>query len=474
MLKNPQTVSANKWVSYWVYLETTPMNLVGARLLQVGVGLTILFRWITELRFTQYFYGPEGVGMGSTVGWLGNVGFQVDAWAFSYYGVWVWVGLWGLGALGLVLGYQTRVAACLALVGYLFAETRSITHDGGDNILRIVLLFMVFLLDRSTLQSIQTPNPTSRVHMAVFVHNLAVLAIYAQICLLYMVSGSTKLSGEVWFNGTALYYVSHVDWFAPPWAWLQEAYKNAWIVTLGTYAALLYQVGFPFMLLHRWHIAWVVLGIGFHLGIGVSMGLVSFSMAMIALIMFTLRDSEWAKLQAWSRQFSRNQTQILYIDGFCRHCVAIGQAIGRLDWLGNVEIRSFRHEDSFRQYGITPAQMEKAMHLVKVSPRQNASVDQSLSVNSPTQTHPNGHTLEIRSGYTAVVALGKALPILWLVYPGLLWAQRLGLGERLYTFLAKNRKVVPDSSLCLGSTDSCALNPNHSTKPGPLAGDPDA
>ncbi|MPY67939.1 hypothetical protein F8S09_14855 [Deinococcus sp. SDU3-2] len=270
-------------------LESKLFNTVGVRLLQIFVGSAIAYRCLTELAYVPYFYGQAGPMMSGTGSLLGpHLGAAVDQLVYSPLGIYLFFGLWLAGGLGLVLGYKPRLATLLALVGYLWAEARSITHDGGDNVLRIVLLYMLLLR-----------TSPGRAGPGRFFHNLAVIGIYVQLCLLYFVAGTLKLDGDVWKNGTALYYVTQVNWFTPPWPWMQELFKNPWVVTAATYSAVIYQVGFPFMLFNRFHLVWVPIGLAFHLGIGVAMGLVSFSLAMMGLVLFTVRDSEWAALAGW-------------------------------------------------------------------------------------------------------------------------------------------------------------------------------
>lgn len=273
-------------------LEFRLFNTVGVRLLQIFVGSAIAYRGLTELAYVPYLYGQDGPMMSGTGSLLGpQLGTVVDQLVYSPPGTGLFFGLWLAGGLGLVLGYKPRLATFLALLGYLWAEARSITHDGGDNVLRIVLLYMLFLR-----------TSPGRAGPGRFFHNLAVIGIYLQLCLLYFVAGTLKLDGDVWKNGTALYYVTQVNWFTPPWPWLQELFKNPWVVTAATYSAVIYQLGFPFMLLNRFHLVWVPVGLAFHLGIGVAMGLVSFSLAMMGLVLFTVRDSEWAALAGWAER----------------------------------------------------------------------------------------------------------------------------------------------------------------------------
>jgi Vitamin K-dependent gamma-carboxylase len=169
-----------------------------------------------------------------------------------------------------------------------------------------VLLHMVFMLES---QQFGTAKG-----FKVFLHNLAVAATIVQLCIVYFNAGTMKLQGDVWVNGTALYYVMHVNMYAENWSWLRGLMKNPIAVALGSYTALIYQVGFPFMLTNRFHLPWLTIGLGFHLGIVLLMGLTTFGTVMITLALFTVRDSEWLAIQNLVQQgrqfFSRRHKSV--------------------------------------------------------------------------------------------------------------------------------------------------------------------
>lgn len=290
-------ISRVRDVSLLSVLESRPFNLVGARYLQIGIGLAVLFRVTTEVRFAGYFYSVDGTATNSASHLFGQpLGYLVDSlfsvppgpYAFSFF--------WGLAALGMIVGKYPRLSVAVVLCCLLIERTLTVIQDGGDNLAAILLFYMLFLHPKLTRPDQITKGPRT------FLHNVAVLAIYLQVCILYLVSGTAKLSGEMWPNGTGIYYVLHTEAFSPPWIWVQNLFKVPFIVTIASYLTIIYQLGFPFMVLNRLHLAWVVIGIGLHLSIGIAMGLVPFSMIMISAIIFSVRDSEW---NAMYRFFSR-------------------------------------------------------------------------------------------------------------------------------------------------------------------------
>ncbi|MFF4245975.1 HTTM domain-containing protein [Streptomyces sp. NPDC001822] len=119
--------------------------------------------------------------------------------------------------------------------------------------------------------------------LANLAHNIALLVIMAEVCLIYATAGWYKIQGTRWQDGTAIYYPLKLDYFAP-WPGLSGLVaSSALIVMVMTYATVIVQVAFPFTLFNRRvKNVLLVLMIGEHAGIAVLLGLPFFSMAMIA------------------------------------------------------------------------------------------------------------------------------------------------------------------------------------------------
>lgn len=412
--------------SFFNILESQPFNRIGIRLLQIGVGGVILYRTVTELPFAQYLYGPNGAAIGSTITLLGPIGVWVDAVFYSTWGVYLTLALWGLGGLGLILGFRPRLSTLLALMGSLLVELRNNTSDGGDNILRLLLLYMLFFYPHLEQHSAIGSGT------AVFFHNIGVVAVYAQLIILYLVSATTKLQGEAWINGTAVYYVTQLDSYGPPWAPVRELFKNPWIATLATYSTIFYQMFFPAMLLAppTWKIFWTVFGILLHLNFAILMGLVTFSTVMISLLLFTLRDKEWALIVRITKRWIPKLT--VFVDSNCAYCNRAGRWIDRMDLLGLCRVTSYRTDMSFGRYNLDFEAVDREMHVVRQL----------------------GDKYRIFRGFDAVVALMKHLPPLWPVLPIAALLQVSGLGPKLYRWLADHRVLVT-AGTCQG--ESCPI-----------------
>jgi hypothetical protein len=278
----------------WSWLAETPHQLPGIRLLQRAIGVELLFRVVTEAPFALYLWGPHGLGWGSTQPVLGpTLGGLVDRVFASEIGTLAVLGVLAIGALGLLAGYRTDIATALALGAFLLLEQRlPYLPDGGDLITRLVLIYLLFVLPAGA--------KPARGSVAVWLHNVAVLAIGLQVVVLYAESGLIKAYGDKWQHGTAMYYVSQLEWmFLRP---AREWFKDPLITTTGTYASLLYEVLFPVAIISPLKLWWLGFGILLHLAIGILMGLTTFSIVMLGLLLFFISDAEYARLWAWAQR----------------------------------------------------------------------------------------------------------------------------------------------------------------------------
>jgi hypothetical protein len=275
----------------WDWLSRDPHQRKGLRALQVCVGLMFLFRASTEGGFSSYLWGPHGIGTGSTRDFLlpSAASFADRIFTFSS-GPYLLVGLMALAAAGLVFGVQTRWSCALALVTSMSLAARlPELGDGGDNLARLVLTYMLFALPEG-----KEVEPGS---LQVWIHNVAILAIGLQIGVLYLTSGFLKMTGEKWNNGTAMYLISQVEWFSHPA--MRGLFRNPYLTTLTCYVTFFFQVWFPIAVLTRLRPIWLAIGIFFHLGIAIFMGLVCFSTAMIGLELFLVTDAHYEVLAGW-------------------------------------------------------------------------------------------------------------------------------------------------------------------------------
>jgi uncharacterized membrane protein YphA (DoxX/SURF4 family) len=203
----------------------------------------------------------------------------------------------------LMLGLFTRLAAVLTLVLWMsLYVTNPFVGSGGDAVLRMVLLYLC-LTDSGriwSLDALRSAGKTSRsvvpTWVSTTVHNLALVLIIHQVVMVYVGSAFWKLQGPLWKDGTAVYYPLQTEAFSPWGDLLQPIITWAPFVVGGSYTALLVQLFFPVLLLYRPSRFVALIAItGMHLGIGVLMGILYFSLVMIAVDMILVSDHSWRR-----------------------------------------------------------------------------------------------------------------------------------------------------------------------------------
>lgn len=288
---------------------------IGASLFRIGAGLTILYQYLITYYYRHVLYGPDGI---VPYDWFVQQLHQSGS--FSLYALdaspLVFEAIFHLGiviTILWVLGWHTRMMTALTWVFLWSLHQRNPTlWDGGDNLVQIVLIYTFFAnlgaacsMDAATRRSQRRPDAAAQQALALL-HNAAVLAAAIQLCLVYGSAGLYKVQGELWRNGTALYYILRVGEFA--WTgWGAIIIQHSILITILTYGTVVFQVSFPFLFFrHRAtrRLALVV-GISFHLGIGLVMGLMSFAAFLISIELMLIPDGDYHVAMSACRQLWR-------------------------------------------------------------------------------------------------------------------------------------------------------------------------
>lgn len=182
----------------------------------------------------------------------------------------------GLLLLGLTCRWPRAVSVLIYVSAMNLNNRAWITLDGGDNLMQLMLLYLIFM-DPSPFVAGARPRYFSNA-----LTNAAFLIARLQVVAVYLVAGLGKIDGELWQNGTALYYTLSVDDFTLPFVRDLVAHHPFFSVA-GTYATLAYQVSFPWLIWNRRVRPYLMtFGTFLHLQIALVMGLFSFGLAVMA------------------------------------------------------------------------------------------------------------------------------------------------------------------------------------------------
>jgi hypothetical protein len=188
--------------------------------------------------------------------------------------------------LGILCVYPRAISILIYLVSINLDNRAFVILDGGNNLMHLMLIYLIFM----------NPSPPAQAASSIGFwksldngfSNAAFLMARLQVVIVYMVSGLGKVAGELWQNGTALYYTLNVDEYTHPIA--RDIVTQYPVLTVtGTYVTLLYQVAFPWLVWNRKIRPYLLsLGTLIHLQISFVMGLFMFGFAIaVAYLSFT-------------------------------------------------------------------------------------------------------------------------------------------------------------------------------------------
>lgn len=285
---------------------TRPRRTLGLSLLRIGLGVALVHFYASSYEDRWLIWGPSGLGQ------YGDRGSQLGPFHFlSFYDLWT-----GPVAFELLFHSSLVAAVAFTVVGgrlltglnclflYSIHGRNPLVLDGGDNLLRLLLVLMLLTetdLHFSPRARRQLERWTRRItdgkpQLRGFAHNCGVLLIVFQVLVVYSVAILWKLDGEPWRNGTAMYYIANVEEFVfRPFP--EFVVKNPYLITAVTYSVMIGQVAIVLLGLSRRHgAALFVIVVVLHGGIALSMGLVTFSVVMISAGGVLLRDADWLML----------------------------------------------------------------------------------------------------------------------------------------------------------------------------------
>jgi len=313
------------WLFGEAWLLDDKKSLYGLAMTRIVLGLTGVGLLLTNFGTRLYTFGSGSAWNGEArevvsdfpkiwiFSWFDRVRLDDTVFTFLYV-------LLLLLAVLFTLGWRVKIVLPVYFVLWVsFIEMTDAVGDQGDNMYRIVLLLLLFAdpaarwsLDarRRAASGFRTILPRE---ISNLLHNLALVAMTAQVCFVYVSGGLYKAGGDPWSGGYAVYAPLMTERFGT-WPFLSEL-VTAWgpMVAIASWGSILLQIAFPFMLLTRPTRVVALIGImAFHIGIGVLMGLPWFSLAMIGIDFIFIRDRTWKRVAdlvrrsydpaAWSAQ----------------------------------------------------------------------------------------------------------------------------------------------------------------------------
>ncbi|WP_329287522.1 hypothetical protein [Streptomyces sp. NBC_01455] len=284
---------------------TRKHRLIGTSLLRVVIGFATILYCLSDYSKRRFLWGPESYNSISTAkSALPRWGFSLFLWGHST--VWfeiVFHAVILVSAAFMIFGGRVLALAQAVLMWSLHNRNQDVL-EGGDNLAQILILFMVFTVSnayfapgakrrRAEMRELERPT-TSTV-----LHNLAAFLIVFQTAVLYFAAGYWKITGKVWQDGVAMYYISHITGFQMS-ATYTHLMNNAFLGTAISYFTIYVELALPFAILsaRSWIRKANTLALeGMHLGIMTCMGLVCFGLLMIGADCTCLRDDDYRSIE---------------------------------------------------------------------------------------------------------------------------------------------------------------------------------
>ncbi|MDK8180013.1 DUF393 domain-containing protein [Paenibacillus sp. UMB4589-SE434] len=112
----------------------------------------------------------------------------------------------------------------------------------------------------------------------------------------------------------------------------------------------------------------------------------------------------------------------VWYDSWCPLCTGIRKRLIAIDSFRVLQFQSIRDEIAVSQSSVKHIplpELEQRMHVREVQSNR------------------------LYSGIDAVIVISKVIPLLWIFWPLLVISRWIGLGERMYDFIASRRIIVP-------------------------------
>ena len=280
------------WNDFWFSPED-PTSLGVLRVLVGGMLIYTHFVWGLEL---DEFFGPEGWQSTEAVrgyflgDWLPSLWWYVPADSLRLVHVLCFVPL-----VLFFLGAATPVTSVLALIVTISNSNRALLANYGlDQLLSLLTLYLTiggsggacsvdaWFRKRRWERGAPTAKfePESYTRPRTSRARLGMRLIQVHFCVIYFFAGISKLQGESWWNGEALWRAfANQEYQSIDMTWLAH---YTWLLQIATHVTILWEISFPFVVWNRTLRPFVLaIGVMMHAGIGLFMGMITFGSIMI-------------------------------------------------------------------------------------------------------------------------------------------------------------------------------------------------
>jgi hypothetical protein len=274
---------AGGWNRFWF----TPADPTLLGLIRVLTGLMLLYTHAVWGLALGDFFGAEP--------WLSESlvrSIQSEQYAYSFWWLvparWAWrVHAVSLALLALfTIGYKTRLTSVLALVVAISYAHRVPEALFGLDQVNVLLTFYLAVGGSGQALSVDRwlssrrrgrPAPPPAPSVAV---NLGLRLINVHMCVIYLFAGISKLQGEAWWDGQAMWGAfANLEYQSADMTWLA---RHPRLIELATHLCVLWEMTFCFLVWKpRWRPLVLAGAVALHVGIGACLGMWTFGLIML-------------------------------------------------------------------------------------------------------------------------------------------------------------------------------------------------
>lgn len=292
-----------------VWLTEEKHSLYGAAVTRAIVGFVVCTQLLINWTDRRYTWGDGAA-------WTDSIQ-QGRSWPWFAHGIDALGGTWFdvayvltiLAGAAMMLGWHSRAATVATLLLWVsLYVSNPFVGSGGDAVLRMTLLYLCFIetgrhfsLDRRI--GTKVPRISLPSWFGTTLHNAALVLVVHQVVVVYVASAFWKLQGDRWTDGTAVYYPLSTRAYSPWGDVIDPLVGWSPLIAVASWSAVLIQLFFPVFLLYRPTRFLALIAVTMmHVGIGVLMGIMYFSLAMIAVDMILVSDRSWRQALFWCRR----------------------------------------------------------------------------------------------------------------------------------------------------------------------------
>ena len=385
---------------FWVYRDIF-LNPAGP--LPWAISDTWVNPWLPKLSHAVELFAALGLGAGAAVATV--------------------LAAHAVAAAFMMVGYRTRLATAVAWATFVVLKNSMLPYTYGIGAMLLIALFYSLFMPVGREWSVDRalkPPPSGAVAGDA---SLFVLVLRLHLCIVYAAAGFSKVVGEQWWSGDALWRALSL----PQFRQFDPSPLLAWpgLLVGASLATIFAQLAYPVLVWTRLRAFMVVLAELMHLGIAIFLGLWLFSAVMIALNTAAFGEAVWAALSGRRRAGEpapavRARSLRIVYDGACPFCddyVRYQRLQAAADRLELVDARS--HPEVLAEHAIAPADLEDGM--VVIADERAYRGAEAVHLLSRLSATP--HKAWVR----AIAALGKSRSVARLAYPAMRLGRRIAL-----------------------------------------------